>query len=136
MKLYVSDEGDMSVGIPSANITIDFGDWDLFSKKDTERRKAFKEAVCKLLYEHLDLIEPMISFFDDECPECECVKDDLHRCSNPCCIDSLEDFDVDEDGEIVDNRAAAIEQDGAEELAFQKRGEVPEVEIDEAESID
>ncbi len=67
-KVLITDQGDMSVGINPATITIE-ANFELASA-DKEAREAERELLRKTFKELYDLIGKVYVVFEDECFDC------------------------------------------------------------------
>lgn len=89
MKIYITDRGDTSVGIPDGLITIDWPslDFEGMARERSDFRYALKEFFNEWSYGNRVLVQ-----FEDECPDCGHALSsgvsgpNLSFCSNKNCI--------------------------------------------------
>jgi|WetSurMetagenome_2_1015567.scaffolds.fasta_scaffold1245898_1 hypothetical protein len=89
MKVFVQDDGDMSVGIPPSEMTIEVN----FDYPDTkEEREELREACRKFALEHFEFCPDWPhrkyteAWFGDECPDCKSQLDKNGKCTFKGCI--------------------------------------------------
>jgi hypothetical protein len=87
MKVWLSDEGDASVGIPGNAVYID---WNVLYPQNQKSREEERVHFLKLFKEYFDASGRMECVFDDECSRCGAVVGEGMTCMDCRKSDMLE----------------------------------------------
>jgi hypothetical protein len=90
MKVYLSDTGDRSVGIPETEVILEIN-WELPTTE--KEREGMRKDFIQMARDYLQIDGRVFCHFEDECPTCYSKLKD-NKCTYKGCIEFRDEFEV------------------------------------------